>query len=217
MRFTVLFLFLLFTGFTGLKAQITLHNKSLTEPDLQLMYAGRANSIVFVNADPKKNYSLKSTGSAVQKITDKEYTIIPSFYLSVDTLILLENGIEFKREIFRVLNMPISVIQIANLTPIEKTASKETLINNPKLELINNSLYVEEETIVSFEFNIYNVSSPDSIIFSTPTTEGYTFTTEQINAIKNSNSGERLVISRIIVVDGKGNKYVNRGRIIIIE
>lgn len=200
-----------------LNGQIQLNNRSLIQPDLNLLYSGRVNEIAIHNSISNRVYTLKSAHSQLTKISDTLYKITPAFHIGTDTLTVFENGIEIHKSIYRILNMPISTIQIGSITPMEKKVSIDRILENPQLLLIANSLYLETETIVTFDFNIYSPSGPNPTVYSSESNKGSKFSAEQIEAIKQLNAGDRLEITRIIVMDSKGNKFMNRGCSLVIQ
>lgn len=198
-------------------AQIQLENKSLTQPDLQLLYSGRENRIILSAADTTTSYTITSTACAVKKKSETEYHFYPPYNVGIDTIRVIEGQTVLKEMVFRILNMPINTVQIANLTPIQKKASKKEVLANPNITLIHNSLYISEEKIVSYDFRLFSPTAPDSLIFEKTESLGTEFSIDQINAIQKTKAGDRLEISRIIVQDSEGVNYVYRGLYVIFQ
>ena len=210
-------LLLVFLSIFNAGAQIQLENKSLSQPDLEILYSGRQNSIHLLSENPLHTYSITSTASVITKKSENTYSFYPAYHLAIDTIRIHDGAVLVKEFHFRVLNMPINSIQLANLTPIQKKASKNELLAHPRISLVQNSLYLSEEKIQSFDFKLYSPTAPDSLVFESIDSPGTAFTTDQIAALSTAKSGDRLEISRIVVIDDKGVKYVYRGLYVIIE
>jgi|GEM_PF-3833992 len=208
---------LIFFAIFNAGAQLQLANKSLSQPDLEILYAGRENNIQILNADSTKKYIITSTASLITKKSNTYYDLLPSYQLAIDTIKIMEGDQLLKEMHYRVLNMQISSIQLANLTPIQRKASKNEVLADPRINLLNNSLYLNQEKILTYDFKLFSPTAPDSLVFESLNSPGTAFTPEQIRAISTSKIGDRLEISRIIVMDEKGTKYVYRGLYVILE
>lgn len=210
-------LILAFLSIFNAGAQLQLENKSLSQPDLEILYSGRENSIHLLSEHPLNTCSITSTASVITKKSENTYSFYPAYHLAIDTIRIYEGDVLIKEYHYRVLNMPINTLQLGNLTPIQKKASKSELLANPRISLVQNSLYLSEEKIQTFDFKLYSPAAPDSLVFESIDSPGTAFTADQIAALSTAKAGDRLEISRIVVIDDKGVKYVYRGLYVIIE
>jgi len=210
-------LVLVFLSIFNAGAQIQLENKSLSQPDLEILYSGRENSIHLLSEHPLNIYSITSTASIITKKSENIYSFYPAYHLAIDTIRIYEGNVLIKEYHYRVLNMSINTIQLGRLTPIQKKTSKNELLAHPSISLVQNSLYLSEEKIQTFDFKLYSPTAPDSLVFESIDSPGTAFTTDQIAALSTAKSGDRLEISRIVVLDDKGIKYIYRGLYVILE
>ncbi len=210
-------LVLAFLSIFNAGAQIQLENKSLSQPDLEILYSGRENSIHLLSEHPLNIYSITSTASIITKKSENIYSFYPAYHLAIDTIRIYEGNVLIKEYHYRVLNMSINTIQLGRLTPIQKKTSKNELLAHPSISLVQNSLYLSEEKIQTFDFKLYSPTAPDSLVFESIDSPGTAFTTDQIAALSTAKSGDRLEISRIVVLDDKGIKYIYRGLYVILE
>lgn len=189
-------------------SQIEILNKSLTEPDLKLLYAGHPNTIA-LSAVLQPNQTLKSTGSEIQQIDSVTFILTPRFSTGVDTLsIVSENNVE-QSDFFKILNMPVAAVQIGGITQTNKFATISTILVEPNLKIIPNGLYLDNQIILSFWLSIYDVNG--TLVLAFDETNDYEFSQEQIKQIKNLKLGDQLEVSKVKVQDGLGISRILQG------
>jgi len=189
-------------------SQVEIENQSLTDPSYKALCRLNDNKIVLIRTNKKRIYDLISSDSLSQitKVSNTEFIIRPSNGRKLDTLKIIENGIEIRAEYYHLFPMPLPIIQLGHIHYTENFTTIDRIKSDPTLRLVYDELYKRSDTIVGYDMKIYDAN--DSLLYTSENNTSASLTAAQIDRISEINPGERLEFSNIRCKEANGIIHV---------
>lgn len=212
----LLFTFVPFISIIGW-TQIEIENQSLKDPSLKVLYSGELNTIVLTHTKKKCTYNLLSSDpeTTVIRVSNTNYIVKSPYFISMDTLRIVEDSVEIRSDFYVVKRIPIPSIQLGDIHYESTYASASAIIANPTLTPVYFGLLKQSLEIMSFDIHFYDLN--DTLLFSEIEVVGNKLTPALCQRIQAQAAGCQIEISNIMTVDEKNiGRRMDGFRLILI-
>lgn len=207
----------LFCTSVSLHAQISISNERLTKPDEKIAYSCYEHKMKITGlSEQDTNLVVFSFGDSL-RVSEHTFIYRPR-KIGFDTIVILNNGKEIHREIYRVKNSPPPTIYLGDIR--DSIVTKEELLKNPGLVYAYETEFlIPRNNVISFVVSFIKKNGKEKILkttyslvfkeewgdfiweageikgadkFSLEDTYGSHFSPQQLKHIQKMKSGEKI-------------------------